>query len=67
MTELKKPLVEAHHTKILRIAFAVPAGLPKEFDRLLAVLNSQQSCDAEELLEDIHERMLSMAEHQMPD
>lgn len=67
MTQSSKPLLEPHHTKILRMAFAIPVGLPKEFDRLMAVLHTQQGCDAEELLDEIHERVLRMAEHQVPD
>ena len=58
---------EPYHTKILRMAFEVPDGLPKEFDHLMAVLDSEQGCDANDLLDDTQNRIRQLAEQQLSD
>lgn len=58
---------EPYHAKILRMAFEVPEGLPKEFDRLMAVLDSEQGCDAGGLLDDTQYRIRTQASQQLSD
>ena len=64
---MPKPTLEPYHSKILRMAFEVPVGIPKEFDRLMAVLDAEQGCDATHLLDDTRDRLLRLTNGQVSD